>query len=80
MRKPTKSETIATLTSLLAQEREITEDLRETIASLHRKNGYLAQQLLDVKNERARLIAETKRLRQGEPETPVRLNLFEARS
>ena len=80
MRKPTKSETIATLTSLLAQEREITEDLRETIASLHRKNGYLAQQLLDVKNERARLIAETKRLRQGEPEAPVRLNLFEARS
>lgn len=78
MRKPTKSETIATLTSLLAQEREITEDLRETIASLHRKNGYLAQQLLDVKNERARLIAETKRLRQEEPETPVRSNLFEA--
>ena len=78
MRKPTKSETIATLTSLLAQEREITEDLRETIASLHRKNGYLAQQLLEVKNERARLISENKRLRQGEPETPVRSNLFEA--
>jgi hypothetical protein len=78
MRKPTKSETIATLTSLLAQEREMTDDLRETIASLHRKNGHLAQQLLDVKNDRARLISENNRLRQGEPETPVRSNLFEA--
>lgn len=77
MKRSNKTATISTLTNLLQQEKETSEDLRHQVAALQRQKRVLEMTLSEVKSDRAMLIAENERIKQKVAAQPKRLNPFE---